>query len=88
MRYELVECNQFQANTFFDFNLGYEIKNGKQLCSKIDQNMFNAYSDKCTRKRVKMGDVKKWTWKREKFSWLLSKAGPSPETRLTHSARL
>ena len=46
MRYELVECNQFQANTFLYFNLGYEIKNGPQLCSKIDQNMFNAYSDK------------------------------------------
>ena len=59
MRYELVECNQFQANTFLYFNLGYEIKNGTQLCSKIDQNMFNAYSDKCTRKRVKVGDVKK-----------------------------
>ena len=44
MRYELVECNQFQANTFFYFNLGCEIKNGTQLCSKIDQNMFNAYS--------------------------------------------
>ena len=46
MRYELVECNQFQANTFLYFNLGYEIKNGPQLCSKIDQNMFNAYSAK------------------------------------------
>ena len=46
MRYELGECNQFQANTFFYFNLGCKIKNGTQLCSKIDQNVFNAYSDK------------------------------------------